>query len=260
MQGIQIFTHAVGMVTRNFNAVLRIAGILLLVQLVLVFSLGEAYFARGMASGEVVGEMMGTAQSSGLLLIASLVQFVFALWIAVAWHRYILLQQEPAGYIPAWNGAEIIGYFKAGLILVLILIAVMIPVMMIGGMLLLPLATNGQASLLAGLLGALLLYVPAAYIAYRLSPILPAAAIGKAMTLKDAWYQTSPSGAAFVVLTVVSVLAGWLVNMPASLIAPVALPIALVWVAVAQWLAIVVGASILTTIYGHYVQKRDLNA
>ena len=37
-------------------------------------------------------------------------------------------------------------------------------------------------------------------------------------------------------------------------------PLGLVWQALVNWLGMLLGISILTTIYGHFIEKRDLNA
>lgn len=264
MDGTRIFIHAVRMVFGNIGVALRIVGVLVAIQLVLLFMAGRAYFASGMGNFAEMGstEMMTSMQGAGYVFLLSVLQLIFSLWIAVAWHRYILLEEQPGAFMPRWNGAAIWEYFKAGFVLAIIVIIAVIPMMLIGGILLFPMimANPDDPSMLAGLLAMLIIYLPAAYIAYRISPILPSASVGTRMTVKDAWSATSSSGASFVILAVVSVIAGWLLNMPASILARGALPLGLIWVAVAQTVSVLVGISILTTIYGHYVQKRDLNA
>lgn len=258
MEGVRIFIHAVRMVLGNMSTALRVSGALLLVLLVLGQVAGEAYFPSDTATLNP-GEM---PEFSGAMILLSLAQIIFGLWIAVAWHRFILLEEQPGALLPAWHGGAIWSYFKSGFVLALVVLAVAIPMIIIAGIVVLPFVVANPASpSFMGLFASfLIIYIPACYVAYRLSPILPSAAVGESMTLKEAWRETSSSGAAFVSLTLVSVLAGWLINMPAGLIAPNALSFALVWAAVAQWFSVLVGASILTTIYGHYVQKRDLNA
>jgi hypothetical protein len=258
MDGIRIFVHAVRMVLGNLETALRIAGALLIVQLALTLMAGDGYFM----SEPMQQPMMYGMQGSFLAFVLGVLQILFGLWIAVAWHRFILLEETPGAYLPAWNGVAIWAYFKAGVLLAFVVIIAVIPMMLIAGLVLFPfVAVNpAEPSLFVGLLGFLIMYLPAAYFAYRLSPILPSAAIGEKIGLKDAWVETSPSGMSFVALTVVSVVAGWLIFLPAMLLAGHVLTLALIWSAVAQWLTVLVGASILTTIYGHYVQKRDLNA
>lgn len=256
MEGVRIFIHAVRMVLGNLNVAFRIAGVLLVIFLGMNLALGDAYLT-GMPVSNTTGPMM---QTSGLAFLFSVLQLIFGLWVAVAWHRFILLEETPGAYLPAWNGAANWAYLKAGFVLGLIVLLAVIPMMMIAGLLMAPMFMATSPSIFAGLMAFLIMYIPAAYIAYRLSPTLPAAAIGDRMGLKDAWVETSPSGSAFVVLTVVSVAAGWLIGTPTMLLASVSTTLAMLWSAIAQWVTVLVGASILTTIYGRYVQKRDLNA
>jgi hypothetical protein len=137
---------------------------------------------------------------SGTAMILAFARIIVGIWVAVAWHRYILLEEEPGALLPAWNGAAIWAYFKAGLMVGLILLVVLLPLMTVAGFLLVPLAGPSAASppLLLGLIGFLVAFLPAIFIFYRLSPALPAAAIGRPLTLREAWFQTgSAAGPSF---------------------------------------------------------------
>jgi hypothetical protein len=256
MFGIDIFVHAVRMVVNNLSTAIRISGALMAVQLVVAWVFAGGYVAMG----SDVGMLVNTGRVSGFgAFLMFIVSIVTSMWIAVAWHRFILIEEQPGSVIPAFNGAAIGSYFVAGLIFALILILIFIPVAFLVGILAIPLtmSTTGQPGLIGAALFGALIYLPLAYIAYRISPILPSAALGERMALKDAWYATGTSGYAFVVLTLVSVLAGVIVQAPASILG---WPIGPIWLFLVQWATVMVGASILTTIYGHYVEKRPLDA
>jgi hypothetical protein len=255
MFGIDIFIHAVRMVLNNLPAAIRLSGALMAVQLIVAW-----VFAGGhVALGSDVGMLVNTGRVSGFgAFVVFVVSFVASLWIAVAWHRFILLEEAPGGVVPPFNGAAFGSYFVAGLIFAAILIAVAIPVSLLAGVLLFPLmmAGSGQPGFFGALLFGALVYLPMAYVGYRISPILPSAAVGARMALKDAWYATGTSGAAFVVLTLVSVLASVIIQAPGGWLG---WPLGPIWLFLVQWATVLVGASILTTIYGHYVEKRPLN-
>lgn len=255
MFGIDIFVHAVKMVLNNLPSALRISGALMAVQFLVIFGLGAGVVLTG---ADLENPAAAAAYPFGRALIGMVVMVVTGLWIAVAWHRFILLEESPTGPVPAFNGAAIGSYIVAGIIFALILIVVAIPVSMLAGLLLAPtlVAGGGEPGLLAGLVLIALVYLPVAWVGYRISPILPSAAMGKRMPLKEAWYATGTSGAAFVVLTLVSVFAGYLLNAPAAVLPGV---LGQVWAFLANWITVLVGASILTTIYGHYVEGRQLN-
>ena len=255
MIGVEIFVHAVRMVLNNLATAARISAVLMAVQLGVVILLGASFILSGEDMTERM--MQGTYPWFGAFL-SFVVIIVTGLWIAVAWHRFILREEVPTGPVPPFNGGAIAAYFVAGIIFALVLIAVAIPFAILAGIVMAPvlMAGGSEPGLLAGLVMAAIIYLPVSWVGYRISPILPSAALGERMALKDAWYATGTSGAGFVVLTLVSVAAGLLIGLPQSVL-PGAL--ALVWGFLANWAMMLVGASILTTIYGHYVERRPLN-
>lgn len=254
MFGIQIFVHAVRMVLSNLGPALRISAVLMAVQFAAAWAFGGGAVVTGGDIGELI--RVGAVSAGGALLVL-IVTIVTSLWIAVAWHRFILLEETPGGALPAWNGGAIGAYLWAGIIFALILIVVAVPVSLLAGLIVAPLMlADGNPGLIGGTILVLLVYLPMAYVGYRISPILPSAALQKRMPLKDAWYATGTSGAAFIVLTLVSVLASLIIGAPGSWLPGV---LGAVWLFAAQWITVLVGASILTTIYGHYVEGRELN-
>ncbi|GAB1378068.1 hypothetical protein [Pararhodobacter aggregans] len=250
MQGLAIFIHAVRMVLGNLGQALRIGGVALAVMVALTLSLGATPEA-------------GAAPSVAAIVL-DVARIIVGLWVVVAWHRFILLEEAPGAFLPAWNGAAIWGYFKAGFVLGLIIALLFIPLMLIAGLVVFPLLGAGadaaSPGLVAGLVAFVVTLLPAIYVFYRLSPVLPGAAIERPLTLREAWYQTGTSGAAFITLALASLLAGWALDALIPALAQVSVPLALIWSAVTQWLVFLVGASILTTLYGHYIEKRELNA
>lgn len=257
MFGISLFVHALRMVLNNLPAAIRLSAVPMLAQLVVALTMGGT-FLFAPASGEAGAA--GAAISAIGAVVATAVMLLTSLWVAVVWHRFVLCDEAPTGLVPPFDGAAVGRYLVASLIFGLIILAAALPVSLLVGLLLGPAMFDpgldrppGMAALLIGFA---LIYLPVAWVAYRVSPILPSAALGPRMPLKEAWYATGTSGAAFVVLTVVSVLAGWMINAPAQ-----ALPAALglVWGFLANWLTVLVGASILTTIYGVYVEGRTLD-
>lgn len=248
MFGIAIFAHAIRMVLNNLGPALRISGVLMGVLFVATLALGGGQAA--------VGGDAGVPVFDGGALILLVLSFLVSIWIGVAWHRYILRDEVPTGLVPGFDGAAIGSYFVAGLILVAILLALAIPLGVLVAVLLIPLSAGGDPGLFVALMFGLLLYLPLAYVGYRISPILPSAALGPRMALKDAWYATGTSGAAFVVLTVASVLASMLAQAPIWVLGGF---LGAIWLFVVQWATILIGASILTTIYGHYVEGRPLD-
>ena len=95
----------------------------------------------------------------------------------------------------------------------------------------------------------------------RLSPLLPAAALGEKQRMREAWAMTRGQGPAFVTLSLILVAGNGALIAAGTELGLLHLTIlAWAWLAVSYWLRTMVGVSVLTTIYGHYVEKRPLRA
>lgn len=259
MKGVSILIHAIGMVLSNLGAALRISAVLMAIQFVLAVVLGVQFIYLGEDRSAMM--MAGTYPYAGAALVM-IIQAVSALWIAVAWHRFILREEQPGAVMPTFNGAAMLSYLWGGIIFVLILLVVAIPFGILAGLIAAPMVAAGAATgvMIGGLLLFVIVWIPVAYVSYRISPILPSAALQARIPLKEAWYATGTSGVAFVVLAVVSVLAVWVIGLPGALLGNFSSFLAFVWAFAVQWAVLLVGASVLTTIYGHYVENRPLNA
>ncbi len=96
LKGLHIFRHSVRQVTGNLEGAIRVSGLLYAVQAVvgLIFGLGVAN-SMGAGLGGMTGGM-------GLgVLITLLVAIVTGLWIAVGWHRYVLLTKNQTCFLPS---------------------------------------------------------------------------------------------------------------------------------------------------------------
>lgn len=260
MKGIAILIHAIRMVLGNLGPTLRISGLLMAVQFALAMVLGlQAGFVEG-AMLHQPRPINGAGPSAGALILG-LVQGVSALWIAVAWHRFVLIEERGGGVLPPFVGGAMLSYLWAAILLGLVLILVSIPFMALAWLISAPLMMGPSmgAMALGGLIFVLLIGLPIAYVSFRLSPILPSAATGQRIAMSEAWYATGTGGAAFVVLALACAAAAWIVNLPVAFLRQGSEFLAFLWAFAAQWAILMVGVSLLTTIYGHYVEKRELN-
>ena len=199
----------------------------------------------------------GISGLSALLILSLVVFLVFVMgWVAVSWHRFILLEEYTA-LVPATKDRPIWSYVWRSFILGLLIMLIAMPILMIVGFVLAPTmgAGFGIFSMILGLLlGALL-----SYLWFRWAIILPSIAVGEPMTLRQAWAETAAtSGVIFKVAIIVSVL-----KIAASAVVSlfyVGLPIVAFAADVAvNWTTLMVGVSILTTLYGHVVEGRPLS-
>jgi hypothetical protein len=256
MLGVQILIHAIRMVLTNLGPALRISALPMIVLLVVSLALGGPQAMLATPDAPLL-----TGQPGGLVL-ATLVQLFVTLWIAVAWHRYVLLEEAPEGFVPPFDGGAILSYLWAGIIFSLVLALVAIPFALLAGILVGPMivAEQGVVSGTVALVLFLLVWLPVAFVSYRISPILPSAAIGNRLALKEAWYATGTGGASFIVLALASVLLVWALNVPSGVLVSVSVTLAFLWAFAVQWAVTLGAASVLTTIYGHFVEKRELHA
>jgi hypothetical protein len=255
MLGVQILTHAIRMILSNAGAALRISALPMLVVLALTLAMG------GPSAMLVEPDAPQPAGQAGGLLLATLLQLAATLWIAVAWHRYVLLGEAPEGYVPPFNGAAVLSYLWAGIIFSLVLIVVAIPFVLLTAVIVGPMivADQGLVRGPVALVLFVLVWLPVTFVSYRISPILPSAAIGNRLPLKEAWYATGTGGASFIVLALASVLLVWALNVPSGLLVHVSALLAFLWAFAVQWAVTLGAASVLTTIYGHFVEKRELH-
>jgi hypothetical protein len=91
------------------------------------------------------------------------------------------------------------------------------------------------------------------WLSLRLGLVMPSAAIDQPMGLRQSWAATAPVSRDLVGLSVIG-LAGLAVT--ALLAMPG--PLGAILGAVASWITLMVGASVLTTVYGVAVEGREL--
>ncbi|MFA3920045.1 hypothetical protein [Ruegeria hyattellae] len=253
MLGWKIFAHSVQMVLRNLTQALQISVVPGLIGGAVVVGL---FYLFGMPfesfDTETTGLPEGVTQGQvTLFMIAFAITIsVVMLWVVVSWHRFVLLEEYPSGVIPPFRFDRILAYFGRYLLLMLLAFLAFIPVGLI----------------LMILQGAPVLAVAVSVVAFlaliicfiRLSIILPSAAIGNPITLSQAWAATEGSTGAIIVLVIVAVLFQIAIQLVASLLALIPV-IGIIVVLFATMLVLpLINVSILTTMYGHFVEKREL--
>ncbi|MBE9635957.1 hypothetical protein [Salipiger mangrovisoli] len=244
MKGWRIFLHSLRMVIDNIGTALRVSLVLYLVQ---VASQIATYLHPSDTGADGMPVPMIGVPALALMVLAVLA----SLWIAVAWHRFVLTGEEPRGWLPQWHGGEILGYFGRsiliGLVIFLGMMVSAIPVALVGA------AVPGLAPILVfGLVGL------GGYLFFRLGLILPAAALGEKLTLKQAWRATSDDDGAVVTLALLVIGGSLLVELPALIDDSAGSIVNLVYGLVINWFATMIGISVLTSLYGHFVEKRPL--
>lgn len=193
-----------------------------------------------------------------LALAAAFILFPMT-WAAVNWHRYILLNQ-PQPMLPSLPLAAMLRYFGTSLLVSLLVIVLAIFVLTMTRIVLVGSGTR-SAILAMGVTSIAVLFV--AVILFRLSTALPAAAVGASKPIRTAWKATSGHGSTF--LLVVLMMAA--LQIPLSLIEMLpmgsldsifSIILDLMVSLVGSWVYMIIVLSVLTTLYGHFVENRPL--
>ncbi|MCE8507321.1 hypothetical protein KBY28_02550 [Ruegeria pomeroyi] len=259
MLGWRIFLHSVQMVLRNWRHALRlglvpaILGSLATLALAWVTQSGpafEQFFGAGLNDFD---KTEITRQHLLFSLLVIVLQSVAGLWIVITWHRFILLEEAQDGWVPPLRPGRILAYLALSIGIGLICAAVALPVVFASAALAVALGARGMGEALT--LAAFLLLSPWLQ---RLLLVLPASAIGQPLSFGDAlrltrgqyWTMLGVAALGFAMQyglsTVLSFVGG------VSTVGPVA---ALFLTLLLQSLF---GASILTTLYGVFVEKRPV--
>ena len=184
-----------------------------------------------------------------------LVAVVTGLWIAVGWHRFVLLGEAP-GIVPVFRGDRIWAYFlrSLGYGIILVVAAVLcggIVVYVLRWVLMFSwgMALNAMA---------VLVYPPLLVIAFRLTTGLPGAALGADAPFLAGWNATAGKTGDFIGLALVIVVIIVVLELIGFLVISRIMVLSLIWSFLIGWLRMILGVSILTTLYGHYIEKREL--
>ncbi|MCZ0962889.1 hypothetical protein [Paracoccus benzoatiresistens] len=118
---------------------------------------------------------------------------------------------------------------------------------------------QGGGNTLTVLVGLVLSYLFYA-LALILGTALPGAAIGAARPIQSALHSLKPAAGSILLLTLIALVSYEIVEIAtAALLAAESLKIvALIVSGVLHWLTTLVGLSVLTTLWGHYVEGRPL--
>ena len=255
MLGWQIFVHSVRMVFGNLKQVLQVTvgpaliGTALIVALFMVSGVPLEIF-----EAEAGDLPPGTSAGSVLLLVFGLVAVIFVtmFWIAVSWHRFILLEEYPSGIFPTFRFDRILAYLGRALLLVLLMAIAWVP----GGLLLGALVQSSPVLAIFLVLAYVLFLVVCLY---RLTIILPAAAIGHPITLGEAWNSTTGTAGAILVLLVVAFLFQLVVQLVFTVLAIIPVLGILLTVFFGVLVLPMINVSIFTTMYGVFIEKRELS-
>jgi hypothetical protein len=197
------------------------------------------------------------------LAIASTVAYCS---IAVNWHRYVLLDEVAEGWQRLRIDSLMWRYIGNAILIGLILIAggiVAVLVFALVGWVLG--AAVGEASLIVIVPSVLALYAYALVSAYRLAVKLPSVALGRNdFFMGDAWRATAGNFwqilgllLLFVICLLLVGLAMLLVTYMLGQVGTLGLSVSLAIQVAINWVATILGVTLLTSLYGFFVEGRE---
>ena len=242
MLGWKIFLHSIRLVFGNLLEALQIGlvpSVLLTVVIAFLVSasgfpydqiLNEAALEHALTSGQV---------NFGILFLIPCAWAVTVLWIFVAWHRFILLEEYPSGWIPKFHADRILAYLGRAILMFLIALVLALVLLLISALL-------GSLAILIMPVG----MVALAVITYRLSIILPAAAIGENLKVGDAWTATSNGSIPILILVLVMGIAQFLLQLAFGVVLSLVPVLGIAVQVIVNLIISLVNVSVLTTLYG----------
>ncbi|WEK03033.1 MAG: hypothetical protein P0Y65_12540 [Candidatus Devosia phytovorans] len=237
--GFRIFLHSLRLVFTQLGDALRVSGLLYLVATVISF--GTFFvFPPTVVEGRLV--------PSWQWIPATLMVGILYMWIAIGWHRFVLRDETTNALVPGFRGDRILAYFGRGVQVGLLMLVGLLVIMLFIGI-----SGGNPIIMVIGLLVGLSITL---LVTYRLAPLFPAAALGEPGGVGQAWAATRGATWDLLLLAIICAVATFVVDLPLEILRGDVLVIA--WSTVTGWIKLMVGVSILTAIYGVYVEKRDI--
>ncbi|WP_339641515.1 hypothetical protein [Jannaschia helgolandensis] len=261
MLGWKLFLRAVMLIIDNLGDALRLSAVPYLLVVAVTVWLSVSYPEWIGATGFDPDNMPPAGFLGGQMLVL-LANMTATIWIAVNWHRYVLLSETFDGWMPAFRGPEMLGYLGRSLLVgVIMLLGIFLTSLVINlvvGMLAPPLA--GVLAGTGGLFVGMILF-------YRLALVLPAGAIGQPITLSQSLEETRNHVGTVLVLAILTVGFTLMLQLPALIdgggadATADAGPgiITVIYQLVIGWIGLILGVGTLTALYGHLVEGRPVD-
>ncbi|MFY0616028.1 hypothetical protein [Shimia sp.] len=247
MQGWKLFKHALRMVVGNWRAALHI---FLLPSLLLGAVLYVTTGHLSPSEADFYADELFIKNG----LVYWFLTALFLLWVVVGWHRFILLKETPQKLLPPFHFNHMIRYAGKALAIFGLSLLIFIPfvVLVVVLVVVLDLSFTNEQSLWH----AVLLVVT--YFGLRWSLVLPAAAIGRPMKLSQSW---AVGNQGVFALLAVAIYGMYSVSFGISevLTANFGSFGAGISLAIIDQLAWIINVSIVTCLYGHYIEGRSVD-
>jgi hypothetical protein len=217
----------------------------------LSFTLSPFYMNLAIARGQMPW---------GRLAAVTVVTMLIGLWAAAAWHRFILLADRPRGYFPMVPWPVYMAFVRRGLAVALLALLIIFVASFAYGVVLGFSAafTKRPPGLVTHAIG-LCLFLPILVLSLRLAVALPGAAVQSPHSMGGIWSHMSDLFFTLLGILMALVALRYLAGEFLSLLGLTALTTpGLIVAAILESLQIILTLSIITTLYGRYIEGRDM--
>ena len=260
MLSAKIFSNAIKMLIANPVAAIKVSLLPYIILTVIGLAINYALIGDFFPSAEVAEEylMENSFPFFTSVFVEAVSVFILTAWIAVGWHRFVLLGETPQNLIPAWKTDFVLGYTLKAVWIAVILCFILVPIAVILGLVFGFLLAFDSASGFILFIGFSLGSIVLMALFYRLSLVLPGRAVGKNMNLKESWQQSKHLSTGIWVLSLLIFVLFAVASLPEYFITGNITTSGSIWAILTSWVFTLIGASVLTTLYSVIVEGREI--
>lgn len=219
MNAIEILREALHGILKNWRSAIRI--FLLPLGLLIGIVAGTVTFAT--QSVTIDGQTVQVPSPFLFVLFPLILFLVF--WPVVAWHRLLVLGEQPTGFVPQLRFKAVLRYvlnlFGLGILISLPILPIMA---IIGPMMISELdpeaIVRGETPSLKFFIWPTIASLPVLYLGIRLCLILPGAAVENHVGLSGSWNYTSNKGASLPLIVLLAAAVSIVFQISLSAISP----------------------------------------
>ena len=204
----------------------------------------------------IVISALAAAPSTGIGVHEIIAIPFFALgsvWMAVAWHRHVLIVSDEDPHLEPMSGSMLLRYFGVTMLIALIVMGALLLALAL--LLAVVSSTNIFSTPLSQQVVAVVAGASVFWLMTRLALPLPAIALGTRLSFRESLRETKPISSGLLIFSGAFALITIVLEQLVGASAPV-----FAWIIATAFelIGIYVGASLLTTLYGVLIQGRDL--
>lgn len=245
MKALQILLHSIRMVFGNIQPLIQLVWLPVGLYIPLAVYISQQFTPILMGAA--------TVEDIAMVVLAFLGSVLLFVWAVVNWHRFVLLEEYPSGWVNLPDMSRVLPYIGMSILLSILAFLVMMCAGFVSGFL--RVLVSDLAAITILVIGAMITLV----VFMRCSLVLPAAAIGQKLSVVQAWAKTRGATGVFFLVIVISMAANvafeYGVSVPLAGAPSVQFALSVLW----QMLVAGINVSVLTTLYGHFVEGRPLS-